>query len=165
MLYVDTILPSHCDHCLSMKHAYSDTIFTVERAHWYLVLLFMGTHTAVHGCISIFITFHCLQTIVRHLVPAVESRPTAVLCFVCPVKAAQKKEQPVLMLWSDVMLEVRGLCTLPYDVIIFFLYNVLSLFLYPRSFFSCFPRQGGWKFILLDCSEAGIFVPALMPPS
>lgn len=42
MLFVDTILLSHCDHCLGMKHAYSNTIFTVERAHWYLVLFIYG---------------------------------------------------------------------------------------------------------------------------
>lgn len=115
----------------------------------------MGTRTAVHGCISIFIIFHCMQTIVRRMVPAVECRPTAVLYVVCPMKVAQKKELLVsfLALRSDVMLGVCSVHILPCDVVIFFSCGMCTalfsgralffffLFFFPLFLFFC--RWGG----------------------
>lgn len=97
----------------------------------------MGTRTAVHGCISIFIIFHCMQTIVRRMVPAVESRPTAVLYVVCPMKVAQKKELLVsfLALRSDVMLGVCSVHILPCDIIISFSCDMCTALFWSSSFF------------------------------
>lgn len=118
----------------------------------------MGTRTAVHGCISIFIIFHCMQTIVRRMVPAVESRPTAVLYGVCPMKVAQKKELLVsfLALRSDVMLGVCSVHILPCDVVIFFfLWHVHSSLFWSSSFFLLFVFLSSFSFFFLRVGGRG----------
>lgn len=133
MLFVDTILLSHCDHCLGMKHAYSNTIFTVERAHWYLVLFIYGdTYCSTRMHIYIYhFSLHASHSETRGSCRGIQADCCVMRCILDECRSKEGTASPLsdTLKWCD----AGGLS---YAYLALWRFHALTLFLWV--FFSFF---------------------------